>query len=113
MQGSSNNRPSKRRSGRPRTAEENLSRTLSSQARKLAIRIGEIDAKLMTQGAQIKRLEDLFSSPNQFKDTTQMATSGEQYRVLKKETLSLWEEWEKLSSEAEEVKIQLGQLNAK
>jgi ATP-binding cassette subfamily F protein 3 len=112
-QGSTNNRPSKRRSGRPRTAEENLSRTLSNQARKLAIRLGEIYAKLTTQEAQIKRLEDLFSNPNQFKDTAQMATSGEQYRVLKKETLSLWEEWEKLSSEAEEVKIQLGKLNAK
>ena len=109
-QGSAGNRPPRRRSGRPRTAEEELSRGLSREARMLAIRIDEIDATLVAQEARIAQLEALFSRPDQFEDAAQLATSGEEYQVLKRETQSLWEEWERLSLEAETIRSRLGEL---
>ena len=111
-QGPADNRPARRRSGRPRSAEEELGRTLSREARRLATRINEIDATLVAHEAQIAQLEALFSSPNQFEDAAQLATSGEQYRVLKREAQSLLEEWERLSLEAERIESRLGELNS-
>lgn len=111
-QGSAGDRPVRRRSGRPRTAEEELRRTLNGEARRLAMRIDEIGAILVAQEARITQLEALFSSPDQFEDADQLATSGEEYRVLKREAQSLWEEWESLSSEAERIGSRLGELEA-
>ncbi|MCZ6535925.1 MAG: ABC-F family ATP-binding cassette domain-containing protein [Chloroflexi bacterium] len=111
-QGSASSRPPRRRSGRPRSAEEELSRTLSREARRLAMRIGEINATLMAHEAQIAQLEALFSRPDQFEDAARLATFGEQYRVLKSETQSLWNEWEMLSLQAERLDSQLGELKA-
>ena len=111
-QGSAGIRPAKRRSGRPRSAEEELRRALSREARRLAMRIGEIDTTLVAQEARIAQLEALFSSPDQFEDAAQLATSGEQYQVLKREAQSLWEEWEGLSLEAERIDSRLGELEA-
>ena len=109
-QGSADNRPAKRRSGRPRSAEEELRRALNREARRLAMRMGEIDTALVAQEARIAQLEALFSSPDQFEDAAQLATSAEQYQVLKREAQSLWEEWEGLSSEAERIDSRLGEL---
>ena len=64
------------------------------------------------QEARIAQLEALFSSPDQFEDAAQLATSGEQYQVLKREAQSLWEEWEGLSLEAERIDSRLGELEA-
>ena len=111
-QGSTEDRPTSRRSGRPRTAEEELRRALGREARRLAMRIDEIEAALVAQDARIAQLEALFSSPDQFEDATQLATSGEQYRVLKGEAHSLGEEWERLSLEAERIDSRLGELKA-
>ena len=111
-QGTDGNQRARKRSGRPRTAEEELSRALAKEARKLAIRIEEIDVTLAAQEARISQLEALFSSPDRFEDSAELASSGEQYLVLKKETQSLWEEWEKLSLEAERVGGKLGELKA-
>ena len=111
-QGPAGNQPARRRFGRPRTAEEELRRTLSSEARRLARRIEEIDATLVIQEARITQLEAMFSSPDQFDDAAQLATSGEEYRVLKRNAQSLWEEWERLSSEAETIESSLGELGA-
>ena len=111
-QGSAGDQPTKRRSGRPRSAEEELSRALVRQARRLAIRIDEIRATLASQEARISQLEALFSSPDQFEDANVLATSGEQYLVLKREAQSLWEEWERLSLEAEKVDNRLVELKA-
>ncbi|MCZ6614242.1 MAG: ABC-F family ATP-binding cassette domain-containing protein, partial [Chloroflexi bacterium] len=96
-------RPARRRSGRPRSAEEELRRTLGREARRLAMRVEEINAILVANEARIAQLETLFSNPDQFEDAAQLAVSGEQYRVLKSETQSLWEEWERLSLEAERI----------
>ena len=111
-QGSAGNQLTKGRTGRPRSAEEELRRDLNREARRLVERIGEIDATLVAQEARIAQLEVLFSSPDQYEDTAQLAISGEQYRVLKRESQSLWEEWESLSLEAERVDSRLGELKA-
>ena len=78
----------------------------------MGIRIGEIDAKLVDHEAQIAELEALFSSPDQFEDAAQMAASGERHRALKEEAQSLWEEWERLSLEAEGVANRIQELEA-
>ncbi|MFC1935636.1 ABC-F family ATP-binding cassette domain-containing protein [Chloroflexota bacterium] len=111
-QGSASNRLSRRRSGRPLSAEEELRRVLSREARKLVIRIDEIDARLVDHEARIVELEAMFSSPDQFDDAAQLAASGEQYRELKEEAQSLLEEWERLSLEADRINSRLGGLKA-
>ena len=104
------NRPAKRRSGRSRGAEEELHRTLTKEASWVATRVDEIDAMLVAHEARITQLEQGFSNPDQFENPAQLAISGEQYQVLKKETESLWEEWEKLSQEAERIDSLLGEF---
>ncbi len=111
-QGSAGNQPAKRRKGRSRSTEEELRRDLSREARRLVRRIDEVDATLVAQEAQIAQLEALFSSPDQFENTAQLASSGEQYQVLKREEQSLWEEWERLSLEASRIDGRLGELRA-
>ena len=80
---------------------------LSREARRLAMQINKIDVRLADDEARIVELESMFSSPDQFDDAAQLATSGEQYRVLKEEAQSLWSEWERLSLEAERIDSQL------
>ncbi len=108
--GSADNKPTRGRPGRPRSSEEELRRALSREARSLAKRIDEINASLVSQEARIAQLETLFSHPDRFEDAAQLATSAEQYRVLKEEAQSLWEEWERLSLEAEGINSRLGEL---
>ncbi len=109
-QGSSGNPTARKRSGQPRSAENELRRALGIEARRLAKRIDGIDATLVAQEARIAQLEALFSSPDRFEDAAQLATSGDQYQVLKREAQSLWEEWERLSLEAERINSRLGEL---
>ena len=104
--------PPRRRSGRPLSAEEELHRALSRDARRLVTRISEIDATLVAHEARIAELEAMFSNPDQFDDPAQLAVSGEQHRALKEESQSLWEEWERLSLEAEKIDSRLGDLKA-
>jgi hypothetical protein len=54
----------------------------------------------------------MFSSPDLFDEPTQIVSSGEQYRVLKEEVQSLWDEWERLALEAENVDSKLTALKA-
>ena len=100
------------RSGSTRGVEEELRRNLNKEARRLALRAEEIDATLVDHEAQITRLEALFSNPGQVDDTAHLVTFGEQYQVLKTEARRLWEEWERLSLDAERVDGQLMELNA-
>ena len=97
----------RRRSGRPLSEEEEHRRSLGREARRLAARIEEISALLAAHEARIAELEDMFSMPDQFGDRAQIAASAEQYRVLKEEVQSLWDEWERLSLEAEDIESQL------
>ena len=100
------------RSGRPLSAEESRRRSLSKEARRLAIRIEEIDVSLSEREARIAELEAMFSQPDKSLGPAQFASAGEEYRVLKEEAGSLWEEWERLSLEAENTNSELAELKA-
>ena len=104
--------PNRRRSGRPISPEEERQRSLGREARRLAMRIEEINVSLVDREARIAELEAMFSNPDQFAELAQMAALGEQYRVLKEEAQSLWEEWETLSLDAESIDSQLVSMKA-
>jgi hypothetical protein len=74
--------------------------------------VEEINASLETYGANIAKLEKKFANPEKFKDSDQLAASGEQYKQFKNEEQTLMDEWESLSLEAETVDGQLAELNA-
>ena len=95
----------------PVGAEKGQRRSLSKEARRLATRIKDIDASLADRETRLAELEAMFSSPDRFDGPAQIAASGEQYRVLKEETQSLWEEWESLSLKAENIDNMLTTLN--
>jgi len=92
-----------RRSRRPLTAEEEQQRALNRQARKLAARIDEIGVQINDKESQSAELEAMFADPERFDDLGQLEATGERYRVLKEEEQSLWDEWERLSEEAEDI----------
>ena len=91
------------RNGRVTSAEELQRRSLSKEARRLARLIEKINCSLANHEARMAELEAKFSNPDLFDEPDQIAASGEQYRVLKEETDSLWEEWARLSLEAETI----------
>ncbi len=100
----------KSRNGRPRNPERRQSRSLSREARKVAVKIESVYASLADHEARIAELEAMFSNPDQFDGPDQLAASGEQYRVLKEEAESLLEEWERLSLEADTIGRKLAEL---
>ncbi len=104
-------RSSKGRRESTRSLEDQLRRSLGKEARTLAIRVEKIDATLVSHEAQITRMEALFSNPDQIGDRTQLAALGEQYKILKNKSHCLWEEWGRLSLEAERVDTQLRNLD--
>ena len=95
------------RNGRATSAEELQRRSLSKEARRLARLIEKINGSLANYEARMAELEAKFSNPDLFDEPDQIAASGEQYRVLKEETDSLWEEWARLSLEAETIDSKL------
>ena len=97
---------------RPLSAGEQERRALSSQSRKLAIQIDDVSAAIAERETLSAELEAMFADPEQSGDWAQLEASGERYRVLKDEEQSLWDEWERLSMEAEEVERKLAQLKA-
>ena len=100
------------RSGQPISAEERQFRSLTKEARRLATEIENINVSLVDHETRIAELEAMFSSPALFGEPTQIASSAEQYRVLKEEAQSLWDEWERLTLEAEDVDSKLAGLKA-
>ena len=104
--------PTRRRTGRSRTAEEQQRRSLAREARRLAMRIEEINISLSSCEAHIAELEVMFSRPSHFDGPDQLALAGERYVVLKEEAGSLWEEWGRLSLEAENIDVKLAELKA-
>ena len=93
--------------GRATSVEELQRRSLSKEARRLARLIDKINGSLANHEARMAELEAKFSNPDLFDEPDQIAASGEQYRVLKEETDSLWEEWARLSLEAETIDSKL------
>ena len=102
----------RRRTGRSRSAEEEQRRSLAREARRLAMRIEEINISLSSCEAHIAELEVMFSRPSHFDGPDQLALAGERYVVLKEEAGSLWEEWGRLSLEAENIDVKLAELKA-
>ena len=100
------------RSRKPANAEELQRRSLTKEARALAIRIENITASLADREERVAELEAMFSSPDLFDEPAQIGVLGEQYRVLKEEAQSLWGEWERLSLEAENIGSKLTALKA-
>ena len=110
--GASGNTNGRRRHRRPLTAEEEQERALNRQARQLAARIEEIGVAITEREAISAELEAMFADPEQFADRAQLEATGERYRMLKEEEQSLWDEWERLSLEAEDVDRTLVALKA-
>ena len=106
------NAPTTRRSRRPLTVKEEEERSLGRRARQLATRIDEIGAAITEREAATSELEVMFADPEQFADRSQLEDTGERYRTLKAEEQSLWDEWERLSLEAEDVDRTLVALKA-
>ena len=104
--------PTRRRTGRSRSAEEEQRRSLAREARRLAMRIEEINISLSSCEAHIAELEVMFSRPSHFDGPDQLTLAGERYVVLKEEAGSLWEEWGRLSLEAENIDVKLAELKA-
>ena len=100
----------RRRPGRSRSVEEEQRRSLTREARRLERRIEQINSSLSGCEAHMAELETMFARPGQFDGPAQLASAGEQYRVLKEEAGSLWEEWERLSLEAESIDSKLAGL---
>ena len=99
-----------RRSRRPLTAEEEEQRALGRQARKLAARIDEIGTAISDRESISAELEAMFADPERFDDLSEIETTSERYRLLKEEEQSLWDEWEQLTLEAEDVDRRLVEL---
>ena len=110
--GANSNGNGRRRGRRPLTAEEERERALNRQARQLAARIEEIGAAITEREAISSELEARFADPEQFEDRADLEATGERYRMLKEEEQSLWDEWERLSLEAEDVDRTLVALKA-
>ena len=94
------------------TPEEEQRRSLNREARRLSTRINEISVSLSEREVGIAELEAMFSEPDRFGDPVQITSSAERYAALKEEAESLWDEWERLSLEAEDIDSQLEALNA-
>ena len=99
-----------RRSRRPLTPQEEQQRELGRQARKLSVRIDEVGAAISERESLAAELEAMFADPERFDDLSQIEVSSERYRLLKEEEQSLWDEWERLSLEAEDVDRQMVEL---
>ncbi len=102
----------RRRSGRPLTEDEVLSRGLKRKERQVKLRIEEVTVHLAEVENRIAELEEMFADPNRFDGASHIAATAEQYQALKQEEEGCWEEWEKLSLEDEEIGSQLEALLA-
>ena len=96
--------------GRSFNAEKRRKRSLGNEARRLAKRIEELNNSLAEREARIADLEAMFATPDRFDEPDQIAASGQQYRALKEETQALWEEWERLSTQAENIDSELAAM---
>ena len=101
-----------RRPRRPLTDKEEKQRAIGRQARRLATHIDEIGVAIAEREGLVTELEAMFADPGRFETRAEMEAAGERYRVLKEEEQTLWEEWERLSLEAEDLDRALVELNA-
>ncbi len=94
------------------SANEMRRRTLTTQGRRLAEQTDTVTATLAKREARIAELEAMFGSPDLYDEPDRIADLGREYRESKAEVERLWSEWEKLSSQTEEINHELTTLNA-
>ena len=104
--------PTARRRVQAISAEELQRRSLSRKAAQVAESIENVSVSIAGKEARTAELEAMFSNPELYDDPARIAASGQEYRVLKEETASLWEEWERLSVEADKIDNQLTGLKS-
>ena len=92
--------------------EERRMRSLKDASRRLEKQIEDLSRKLSEREARISELDAEFANPELYDDPERIAASGKEYRALKDEVARLWEEWERVSVEAEEVEGELAGLRS-
>ena len=100
-----------RRSSRPVTEEELQRRALAREKRRLASLIEKVTVSLVEKEELIAELETMFSDPERFQSSDEIADTAERYRLLKEEEQAFWQEWEDLTLQAEDVEVQLAALD--
>ena len=86
------------------------SKNLSREAKKVSRRINEINTSLTEFEELISQIEMLFSNPDNFDDPVDLVLKGQEYEALKVKVQELWNEWETLSSRADEIDSQRSAL---
>ena len=92
------------------SAEEEERQALTKESHRLAKRIEYVTASLDDYEARIAELDTIFADSQLYDDPDRVATLGKQYRTLKTEAEALWEEWERLSLDAETIDADLARL---
>ncbi len=95
---------------RSTSGDEQVRRSLSQKACIVATQIENVSASLSENESRIAELEVMFGNPALYENPDQVAAFGKEYRTLKKETEALWEEWERLSLDAETIDADLARL---
>jgi ATP-binding cassette subfamily F protein 3 len=95
------------KAGQRKSSKEQHVNLLKKEARKLGIKIEQIGLSLGKHEERLGQLDIIFSSPEQIKDVTELTEFGEEYRILKKEIQVLWDEWVRLSAEADLINLEL------
>lgn len=90
--------------------DRTLYRSLNNELSKLENRVYEIDELLADLEPKISELNQWFSEPSHFDDSSLITSKSEIYSVLKHEGDTLWMEWEKCSVEMEEIQNKLQEL---
>ena len=85
---------------------------LGRRSRQLSVRMEEIVAAITEHESITAELEAMFAEPWRLENRAQLEASGERYQALKEEERSLWEEWEQVSLEAEDVERAVERLKA-
>jgi ATP-binding cassette subfamily F protein 3 len=78
--------------------------TLRQRAAAIARRTAEVEDRLSQLEVELRELESSFADPAHYKDGIRVADSIERHRQIRADIRSLTGEWEKLNTEAENLK---------
>jgi hypothetical protein len=93
-----------------RSFKEGRRRDLKKQERQARTRADTINVTLNGIEAEISEMESLFSAPSQYNNAQDLISLGEKYKKLKSKAQLLWDEWDVLSTEADEISAQLDEM---
>lgn len=95
---------------RPRIRTEDPLVKLQRQQAEITRRTTDVETRLAEVESELKEIEVRFASQKLYDNNKQVVESIEKYRHLKDEILTLTEEWESLSEQAERVKTELKKM---